>query len=516
MAMDMVTATARKRNLPIAFSASTTFTLLVGCLSVPAMAGEWTITPSVALNETATDNVDLSRSNKQADLVTDATLGFHINGSGGRTKLDLDYQLHNLFYAQHSSRNQAQNYLNASGTVEAIDNWFFIDASGTITQQNVSPFLGVTSSTVNANTDSNTRETSTFSLSPNIRGTLGGVADYALRYSLETTKTQANSAYNSDSRVLELNLDGITDQATLGWSIDASSRNSKSGNNRSYRADNLRGTLTYPLTYQFRASLIAGREANDYLSQEKQSHPIKGVGFDWSPGARTQLSASTENRYFGNSHKIDFTHRTAGTAWTYSESKDATERPNQRSTLGVGTNYDLLFNLYASAIPDPVARAAYVNALLLSNGLSPNAQLQGGFLTSGVAIQTARELSFAITGVRNTVTFAASQSKTSNLSSVGNSGLLIGEDLTVFQDVRQRGISINWSHKLTPFSTLVAMVSRLQSKGSGTSSVSTTQTKFNLNYLVQLSPQTSVSLGLRRDISNYTENAVTATLSHQF
>ncbi len=515
MAMDTVTATARKRNVSTSFSVSTTFTLVVGCMAAPAFGGEWTITPSASLNGTLTDNVDLSSTNKQRELITDANLGLHIDGSGGRTRLSLDYQLHNLFYAQRSSKNQAQNYLNATGTLEAIDNWFFIDASGTIMQQNVSPFFGVTSNKVNSNTDSNTKETSTYSLSPNIRGTRGGVADYTLRYSLSTTRTQANRAFNTDTRVLALNLNGITDQATLGWSVNANSQHSTYGNNRSNQSDSLRGDLSYPLSSEFRASIIGGMESNDYLTQKKKSHSIKGAGFEWSPGARTQLSASTESRYFGNSHKIDFTHRTAGTAWSYSESKDASVRNNQQ-TLGLGTNYDLLFNLYASAIPDPVDRAAYVNALLLSNGLSPDAQMQGGFLTSGVALQQTRALSFAISGVRNTVTFSATQSKTSNLSKVANSGLLIGEDLDIFQEVRQRGISINWSHKLTPFSTLVGMVSHLQSKGSGNSSVQTTQKTFNLNYVIQLGPQTSASVGLRRVISNYTENAVTANLSHQF
>ncbi len=520
MAMDMATATAmaRKPKHTVVFSPVTLLALAMG-LAYPAYAAEWKITPSIAVNETATDNVDLSGTSKQSDLVTDISPAIHIKGSGGRVKLSLDYQLHNLFYARDSSRNQTQNSLNATGTLEAIENWFFIDASGMISQQGISPFLGVTSSSVNANTDSNTTETSTYRLSPYFRGTLGGAVDYLLRYNLATTKAQTSDDYGSDSRELVLNLKGVTTLASLGWSVDASRQDVKNGNNLSNKNDSLRGVLTYQFSPQFRGNLIAGREANDYQTESKESHTITGAGFEWSPTARTTLSATRESRFFGNSNKIDFTHRTAGTVWKYSESKDATTQANQ-PTLGLGTNYDLFFNLYASAIPDPVARAAYVNALLLSNGISPNAQSQGGYLTSGVALQHQRNLSFAITGVTNTVTFAATQSETNNLTYVKGSGLLIGQDQSNFQTIKQRGISINWSHKVTPTATLVGMVSHLKSQGSGTTSTDSTQKTFNLNFLVQLSPQTTASIGARRVIMNgtesYKENALTATLSHQF
>ena len=46
------------------------------------------------------------------------------------------------------------------------------------------------------------------------------------------------------------------------------------------------------------------------------------------------------------------------------------------NTINLGTNFDLLFSLYSSAIPDPVLRASFVNALLSASGISPSAQLQ--------------------------------------------------------------------------------------------------------------------------------------------
>ena len=526
MGMDMVTATVtvRKSNFSRFFlsnlSSFQSLAVALGYLALAApsaVAGDWTITPTMTVTETSTDNVALSQTNKQSDLITDLNPGIRIEGTGGRSKLKFDYQLHKLYYAQNSTNTETQNSLNALGSLEALEDWFFIDASAMISQQTLSPFLGTTSSSVNTNATTNSTETSTYRLSPYFRGTLGGAAEYQLRYNVATTTTKSNQDFDSDSRELVLALKGVTRLSSLGWSLDASTQKVEYGNNLDNNADILRGRLTYQISPQFLVSVIGGVEANDYLTADKESESIKGAGFEWSPTERTKLSVTRENRYFGNANAIDFTHRTAGTAWKYKESKDVTATPNEQSALGVGTNYDLLFSQYSSAIPDPVARAAYVNALLLSAGISPNAQMQGGYLTSGVQLQHRREFSFAVTGVRNTVTFAANQSET---SSPTGATVLVGNNLEAFQKIEQRAASVNWSHKLTPLSTLVAMVSRLESTGSGTTALDTTQRNYTLNFLTKLAPNTSAGLGARRVImdgtTSYTENAFTGTLSHQF
>ena len=167
-----------------------------------------------------------------------------------------------------------------------------------------------------------------------------------------------------------------------------------------------------------------------------------------------------------------------------------------------------------------MARSAYVNALLLNSGISPVAQMQGGFLSSGVSLQKRRELSFALLGVRNTVTFAATQSDSGNLSQGSGSGVTTGTDFANVNNVRQDGVSMNWSHKLTGLSTLTGSAAHLRSKGRGGASLATDETMYSLNFLTQLGPKTHAGLGARRVMTDgstsYTENALTGSLSHQF
>jgi len=486
-------------------------------------AGEWTIRPTISVTETATDNVALTGENKQSDLISDISPGLHIEGSGGRSKLRFDYQMHNLIYAQDSSRNTIQNSLNALGTLEAIDNWLFIEASGNISQQSLSAFRSASaSSSVNVNADTNTTETSTYRVSPYIVGSFGSFADYQLRYNQATTSRK--SSLSNDESVSELvgTLKGNTSLASLGWSLNASAHTVSYDRGRDNKDNRVGGQLTYQIDPEFRAYLIGGVESNNYQSLDMTSSTTRGAGFDWSPTERTLLSVSREKRFFGPANKISFTHRTESSAWKYTDTEDVVTQTDQQSTVGLGTYYDLYYNMLSSAIPNEAQRAAFVSGMLLSAGIPLNAQMEGNFLTNGSTLEHRREMSFALLGSRNTVTFALGETQSESASQGALVSFLGSRDFLQAQNVRQRFASVNWSHKLTPLSSMVASVSRMNSLGSGTGSsdLETTQQMYNLNFTTQLGPKTNAGLGFRHVVADgtvdYTENAVTGTLSHQF
>jgi uncharacterized protein (PEP-CTERM system associated) len=518
-AMAMVMAAKRMSRIAIRrlFVIGTT----LGWVTFPVVAGEWTITPSIAISETASDNVFLSTSEAKSALVSDITPGISVNGSGGRSNLHLEYQMHNLFYSTDpSEHNQVQNALNASGTLEALENWLFIDATGAILQQSISAFgAAPAASNVSTNVNSNIAETSTYSLSPYLRGSFGSFADYGVRYTLSSTSSKAGSAYASDTENWLVSLNGKTRLASLGWSLEGTAMTIDQGNLRSTDDRRVRALLLYQITPQLQVSLIGGREENNYESREMTGFTNYGAGFFWLPTERTKISFSREERFFGPSNTLDFSHRTAHTAWTMSAGEDVTAQPNQLQTLSLGTNFSLLSSIYSTAIPDPVARAAFVNALLKASGISPDTQLQAGFLTNQTVLQQRRLISFAVLGARNTVTFSATQNNTQVISALTGDGFDVGNSSSQ-NNVDQLGVSINWSHQLTPLSSLIGSFSRMNSKGTGANALETTLHLASLNFVTQLGPKTNFGLGVRRAVSDgstdYSESAVIATLSHQF
>ncbi len=520
MVMAMATAMLTRSNSRNNTQGPALLSLIMGCVAFPVFAGQWTITPTIAVTETLSDNVFLSRTRARGGLISDITPGVRIEGTGERIKLRFDYQMHNLLYSiDPSQNNQIQNSLNAFGTLEALENWLFIDASGVISQQSISAFgASSASSNVNTNVNSNISETSTYQISPYIRGSFGSFADYQLRYTLSSTSSKAGDAYASDTRTWVGSLKGATRLANFGWAIEGNATTIDQGNLRSKDDNRLRAILSYQVSPQFQLSLIAGREENNYQSLKMEGHNITGAGFEWSPTERTQIAFSREDRFFGPSNTFSFSHRTARTAWKMSASNDVTSQQNQQ-TIGLGTNYDLLYSIFAPALPTPEAAAAFVNAYLLANGISPSAQVQVGFQPNQIVLQQLRQISFALLGVRNTVTFTATQNDTQNVSLLNGLGVGIGSGPSQ-NNVNQIGASVNWSHQLTPQASLIGTISRSNSKGTGTNTLETTQQLMSLNLVTQLGPKTNAGIGARRVIAdgtaNYTENALTATLSHKF
>lgn len=487
-------------------------------VSLRAIAGEWTVTPSIAVSETASDNLFLSSSESKSGLVSAITPGISINGAGSRAKLRLNYQLYSLFYSvDPSQNNQLQNSLNASGSLEAIEKWFFIDATGTISQQSLSPFgAAPVSASVSTSVNDNIAETGVYTVSPYIRGEFGSVADYLLRYTLSSSHSKGNSAYNSDTETWLGQLSGKTRLASVGWSVDGSATVYDQGSQRTKKDNRVRGVIYYQIDPQFQVSLIGGSEQNNYETLDMESSTIAGAGFKWTPTERTELAFSREERFFGPANTFSFSHRTPLSAWQASASEDVTSNSAQQSVT-YGTYADLLNQIFSS-LPD-AERAAAVQSVLDRYNLDGDAQMQGGYLSNSTVLRQLRQFSVALIGARNTVTFAATQSQTQSISLINGLGVDIGSGGSA-NNVDQFGANLNWSHRLTPQSSLIGSVAYLNSQGTGTNTMETTQKLFTLSYTTTLGPKTYAGVSLRHVIADgtteYTENAVVATLTHRF
>lgn len=488
--------------------------------SVAAIAPrrEWSILPRLSVAEIVTDNVAPGSGDRRSDSVTEVSPGINITHEGARAKLYLDYQLRKFLYAKESGQGKPQNFLNAYGTVETIEDWMFIDVSGVVTQQDISPFGVQTASSASIN--GNRTEASNFKVSPYFRGRFLGAADYELRYVRSAANTNSTSASDLDTTEWIGKIGGATPLASLGWSVDASRQSFDYSRGRKSEADHARALVSYNFSPQFKVSLGAGREANDYLSLTKETYTTRGYGFDWSPTERTQVSAFRERRFFGNGHSFSFNHRTRLSAWKYTDSRDVSILPNQLATVGLGTYYDLMFSQLASSMPDTVERAAFVNSQLQTLGIQPNAQVTSGFLTSHVSIERRQELSFILQGVRNVLTLAATRSEHERPDGTNGFSNFFGN----FRNIRQRGFNINLSHRLSPLSTLALTAARQDSTGSReTADLETRQRSLTVNFSTRLSQKVTASLGARRTIFDstvptqpYSENALVGSLTVLF
>ena len=482
--------------------------------SGPAPRQTVSFVPRVSVTETVTNNVHLVPSGQQSDAVTEITPGIRINIEGSRLKTYFDYAVSEVLYEKSPASRRLLNSLNTYGVLEAVDNWAFLDFSGSIAQQAISAFG--TPSTDNAVINANQTEVSTYRVSPYVRGLLGDLANYEARVSRSVTNSAtagAGSSVNISDAIAKVGTNH--GQVGLDWSVDASHQAVDYSAGRATAAERLNLTLPYAITPQFKVSIDGGRESNNYTSVNAKSYGTGGFGVTWSPSELSKLTASRDHRSFGDAHNVSLESRTSRTVWKFSDIKDVTATPGQTTSAGTGSIYDLLFSQFASVQPDPIARAQLVNAYLQANGMSPTASVSSGFLTSTMALQRRQDLSFALLGVRDTVTFIAMRSLTSNLDALS----LGSGDLANGTVVHQRGFSANYAHRLTPDASLNVLAS--QQVNTGSTNVQDARLRsLNVNLTRKAGANSVLTLGLRHVISNgalpYVETAVIGNLNVPF
>lgn len=471
------------------------------------------IVPRLAVTETLTDNVRLVNAGKQSDQITEISPGVRISRDIGRLRGVFDYSLNRLEYARNPSLSRSQNALNTYGTLEAVDHWMFLDFNGSVTQQSISAFG--TQSNDSTAINPNKTEVSSYRLSPYVRGRIGGQANYEARYSRAVTHGDAASVSGVAASDSMVNVNGDSAFRNLGWSLDASRQAIDYSAGRPTEADRFYLGLSYAMTSQLNVFANAGREFSNYTSVDKQSYATNGFGVNWSPSETTRFSASQGTRSFGNSHSLSFEHRTARTVWRFTDSKDVSATPSQSAIASLGTTYDLFFNQFATIEPNPIARAQLVNAFLRANGINPNATVISSFLTSAVSVLHRQDLSFALLGVRDTVTFIATQSESNRLDTV-STGV---DDFTMSTLLRQHGLSVNYSHRITPDYSLGLLVSRQITSG-GLGLQDATLNFFNINITGKVRKNATASVGVRRSVYSssapYDESAVVFNLNMQF
>lgn len=474
----------------------------------------FSVVPSLLINETLTDNSRLVTNSREWDLVSQITPGIHIDSTGGRVKGFLDYALSGIAYARNSNSNEFQSLLNSLVNLEAVEKWAFIDFNANISQQVISAYgtRSADSSLIN----SNRTEVRTFGISPYVKGRLAGAADYEARWTQNWSRNSTTEVANYSSSLGTLQVKGDASQRLLSWAADGSHLAYDYSSSRRTVDDIVRAILYIAPDPQLRLSLIGGRESTNIASLDKESNNTPGFGIEWEPTERTQLAGKIEKRFFGNYHSLSFAHRTPRTVWRYTDTQDVTTGFGQPVPGSQGTAFDLFFAQFASIQPDPVQRAALVNEFLRINGIVPTAQIFTGSLASAPTRERRQELSFALLGIRDTVTFGASQTQGLRLDNTTP----IADDFANNNLVKQRGFGIGVSHRLTPTAALNLLSSIDRTSGSVTSQ-STTLRSLSLYWTDRLGPHGSLSLGARHSSFSsatqpYDENALTAAVSLRF
>ena len=478
----------------------------------------WRFTPQINVTESFSDNPALVPSaDARKGWVTESTPGIRIEKNSVRSRIYVDFRLHDFRYGNNARLNNSQRLLTSYATIQAIDNFFFIDASANITQQNRSAFATAAATDVSG-VNGNRIETATNQISPYVRGRYSDIATYQLR--VVGADIRSNDAALPDTRGRQWTGFIKNEHAVsgFGWSVDGTAfsfRNSLVGKLYDER---VRGSVSYEIDSQIHVSVIGGHEATNIGGVQNSRANTSGLGVEWSPGTRTQFAAVREKRFFGYGHSLSFKHRTAQSAWSYKSSRDIVGPSGQLIATGLGSTAGLLSDLLASAIADPIAREAAVRRRLEESGIPANSASGGGFATGRPFLFRSDEASVALTGVYNTITLAVNRR-----DQRGFGPIIVGRDsFSLSNDIRQQGINLNWVYRLSPHSSLSLIAIYLRSEGLSVARLDSDQRSLNLLFSTRIGVNTYLTFGARRvhfDNSlgtGYRENAVLGSMSLRY
>jgi uncharacterized protein (PEP-CTERM system associated) len=535
-----------------ASSRSSSYLLVLLLCPALAGAGDWEIRPRITLSEIFSDNPDLvSSSQAKSDWITEITPAVSIKREGGRIKVQADYRMTGLIYANDSDRNDILHGLDGRANAELVEDWFYVDATARISQQlrdgarsgdtgvvGVGGVGGIGGGVggggqVGISGINNTSQVGGYSISPYLKRRLGSFATVEARLTYEDVLSDDSDV--SDGQTTRYRLSAVSGNMYYPLTWSASYEKSDTTYSDSDDTSNDRAALNarYTLNKDFGLLGRAGLEKNDYsgVDEDEEDYHYVGLGFSYTPSRRfsadvyynysndednkhflsgsvtlnptprTSLRASADQRSFGRAYGLNFSHRTRQSNWTLNYQEDLTDS-NQQFLNYTGT-------LYAHTCGGAVI---YTNSPIPPAGCVANPGLNLNLVNQSQTDETytSKILSGAVTYTQRRSTFLLSAY--ANKRSYESSG---------DADEKTYGLQGSWNLKTAPTTTftLAGGVSRDDNGGDDPDHL------WNLGLAVthQFDAKVSANLGLRRQQrssdeagESYKENAVAARLNMSF
>lgn len=470
--------------------------------------------PTLQTRLTFSDNIRASGSDKRSGWVAEVSPGLAggITREGARVQGRFNVSARNLGYTSDDGWRRPALSLQASGQVEAIEDFFFIEADAAIRRSNLSLFSGRSSDDfLNADRRNETRS---LALAPRLEFSLGSIADARLRYQQNWLSGGRGALVAQRRGEWSADVIGARAFGPLGWGVNYRRADTAYRDNdiNDVREESLRGSLFYTVTPRFRLRGIVGHERNDFGAGRTQSNSITGAGFDWNPSPRTSLSGYVEDRFFGNGYDLSLTHRMARSTFQLGAGRDVTSSVQRFGSVFLIEEFVALFNALELIAPELTAdeREEIARGVLQLTGDS--------FVSNAYFVDKRLRAAYTLRGARNSLTLGYTQSDRSRVSAITG---LREEDLFRDSDrVKNRSLSVSFSHRLTPRSSINASVVRSVAERTLDLSDRTRRLTTSLGYSTRLGHRTVGGLTYRHQRSSgardFTENVISANMNMRF
>lgn len=461
----------------------------------------WRIGASARL--LATDNVGAASTDPQSGVGAESTIDLHLNFPYRRLRGSVDLSLTGTAVKSDRSTGDHRAALLAGINAEIIESHFFLDLGASYGTQLLSVFGSPTQTLAVEN--SNRVQSGTVSASPVLRGGLGSAGRYEFRATDTTTKYRDTDNGDVHSQSGSMLVDsGIQPRAmTLKARAFGAINDFKVG--RRTTEGMVRADIGWAFDSETVASVIAGREGNDFQTSRRVYSDIYGLSVEYRPNERTRIYAERVDRFFGAGHLVSISYRLPRFALLASSSRTSSTPGTELtdSTAFVqGSAFDVLFLQYASIEPDPDRRRILVQDLLVENGIDPSQQVVAKLAASGVLLVQRHSLSMSWSGVRDTSTVTLMKGSSSQFGSLLS--LSVASDFQVADRVDQTGLRVDWIRRLTQSDNVSASLAWMRAVGAITQR-SSNDRLFQMQWSRSVGTRSGIEVGLRHEQFESTE-----------
>ena len=515
------TTLSRQYAIKLSFSAICFIATAMLFPSQHVFAAVRSITPSLTLKETYSDNIRLAPPGSEtSDWVTEIDPGISLTETGSNLKFSAVYQMQNIFYAKERDSSRTYHYLSAGAKAKLVDNLLFVDGNANVNQQNIFLFGP---QPANTNITGNRTTVFTYSISPYLRHDFDALASSELRYIHDEVRTRENALSDSTGDSALFNVTSGPAFSRFGWGLHYSKQTIDYSLYPTAKTEISSGDLRFPITPKFSLIATQGYEKYGYSIGQNTGGPFWTGGFSWTPSARTSIEYSTGYRFFGKTYALDASLHSRNTVWSVNYSEDITTNRSQFLIPATIDTASVLDQLFTPSIPDPVLRKQFIDNFILYNGLPPSLAENINYFSTGYFLQKRLQASVALKSARSTLILSAYDSSRESLTSLTTSSSLFGtSNLVTNENTEDTGGDALWIWSLSPRTNITAKTSYTVSHA-----ILTNITQKNwltrLAMTRQFRPKLDGSVELRRNQSHsdqigggYLENAIIASLLMTF
>lgn len=422
-------------------------------LAAPASHAQWTVTPSVSLLETYTDNVDLRDDElANAQWITEVRPSLSVSGESRRLKVNAFGSWNQYVYNDKDKvldpiDSQLRYSANLQGTL--VEQMLYVDARANRSRQSILPFGPGAQS--NRYSYDNQTDVKSWSVSPYLVRRLGRDATMQVRYTRDSVDAGLDRLFGSSTGdTVLLNLASSAELRTLGWGLSYVRQDIDNRLVGESSSENINASLRYQFSRAWTATATAGRDTYDFEGPGPDSSGNSwSVGGIWTPSQRTRMQASIGRHLYGQTGMLSATVRARRMVWDIQYGDTIGSSRSQYLLPAAVDTAAMLDRLFNSMFPDALERERAVAAYMLANGLPPSMANDINYLSNRFTRSKELRASVGWRAARTTALLSAYRSERTALSDQQSDSPLLGSSLSSLNDnVRQHGASVNVSYRL--------------------------------------------------------------------